>query len=58
MLVAISPNFLHETECCAMGKQQETKVHVARMGMLRWICGVTRMELENSIYEKIYWWSQ
>jgi hypothetical protein len=41
---AIRPAMLYGTECWPMKKQQVTKMSVAEMRMLRWMCGKTRRD--------------
>jgi hypothetical protein len=35
---------MYGPECWAMKKKDERKLHIAEMIMLRWMCGVTRMD--------------
>ena len=37
--VAIRPAFLYGTECWLVKKFHEQKIEVAKMRMLRWMCG-------------------
>ena len=41
---AVRPVILYGTECWAVKSQHETKVGVAEMRMLRWMCGKTRQD--------------
>ncbi|KAH1215748.1 Retrovirus-related Pol polyprotein from type-1 retrotransposable element R2 [Glycine max] len=41
---AVRPAILYGTECWAVKSQHETKVGVAEMRMLRWMCGKTRQD--------------
>ncbi|KAL5168862.1 DnaJ subfamily C member 7 [Glycine soja] len=41
---AVRPAILYGTECWAIKSQHETKVGVAEMRMLRWMCGKTRQD--------------
>ncbi|KAL5154345.1 Craniofacial development protein 2 [Glycine soja] len=41
---AVRPAILYVTECWAVKSQHETKVGVAEMRMLRWMCGKTRQD--------------
>ncbi|KAH1228828.1 26S proteasome regulatory subunit 8 A [Glycine max] len=41
---AVRPAILNGTECWAVKNQHETKVGVAEMRMLRWMCGKTRQD--------------
>ncbi|RZB55503.1 Villin-4 [Glycine soja] len=41
---AVGPAILYGTECWAVKSQHETKVGVAEMRMLRWMCGKTRQD--------------
>ncbi|KAJ8724185.1 hypothetical protein PYW07_008165 [Mythimna separata] len=40
----IRPVILYGSECWAVKKMDEKRLHVAEMRMLRWMCGVTRMD--------------
>ncbi|KAJ8733615.1 hypothetical protein PYW07_014166 [Mythimna separata] len=40
----LRPVILYGSECWAVKKMDEKRVHVAEMRMLRWMCGVTRMD--------------
>lgn len=41
---AVRPAMLYASECWAITKKEEQKLHVAEMRMLRMLCGVTRMD--------------
>ncbi|KAH1264626.1 Craniofacial development protein 2 [Glycine max] len=41
---AVRPAILYGTECWAVKSQHENKVGVAKMRMLRWMCGKTRQD--------------
>ena len=41
---AIRPVMLYGTECWAVKKQYVSKMNVAEMRMLRWMCGKTRRD--------------
>ena len=38
---AIRPTILYGTECWAIKKQYVSKMNIAKMRMLRWMCGKT-----------------
>ncbi|KAJ8714621.1 hypothetical protein PYW07_002846 [Mythimna separata] len=40
----IRPVILYGLECWAMKKMDEKRLHLVEMRMLRWVCGVTRMD--------------
>ena len=41
---AVRPSLLYGTECWANKKQHTQKISLAKMRMLRWMCGKTRMD--------------
>ena len=41
---AIRPTMLYGTECWPVKKQYVSKMYVAEMRMLRWMCGKTRRD--------------
>ena len=47
---------LYRTECWAVKKQQVTKMSVAEMRMLRWICGKTWKNkiMNTNIYDMVW----
>ncbi|PZC71803.1 hypothetical protein B5X24_HaOG212429 [Helicoverpa armigera] len=46
----IRPVVLYGSECWALKKRDEKRVHVAEMRMPRWMCGVTRMDNDDDHY--------
>jgi Reverse transcriptase (RNA-dependent DNA polymerase) len=47
---AIRPAMLYGSECWALKGQQEKKLGVAEMRMLRWMCGYTRLDKKRNEY--------
>ena len=44
----IRPALMYEAETCALKKAPENKLEVAEMRMLRWMCGVTKLDKINN----------
>jgi exonuclease III len=47
---AVRPAMLYGSECWALRRQEEQRLHVAEMKMLRWAAGVTRLDKIRNEY--------
>ena len=43
-MAVVRPALMYGAKTWALKKAQENKLEVAEMGMLRWMCGVTKLD--------------